>query len=224
MSKLHAPFKGFVKADHPDGSVTQWFGENVDLYSKAVCVPNQGCLQGHNGLDIVAPWGTSILAVEEGTVVEVKLNAGGYGKHVRILSSGSEWTYGHLSDIIVEIGQEVKAGEKIGNMGNTGFVVSGATPYWKFNPYAGTHLHLGKRKIRHWNGIGTYNLQYAGGEKVTILNYDNGKWGSVDFKRDLPESHNPEQIIRMLTIVSLMEKVVKLLRMIIRSKGGTPQY
>jgi murein DD-endopeptidase MepM/ murein hydrolase activator NlpD len=47
-----------------------------------------------------------------------------------------------LTRIDVFLGQQVEAGAQIGLMGNTGFIVSGLTPYWRYNPYAGTHLHL----------------------------------------------------------------------------------
>jgi hypothetical protein len=49
-------------------------------------------------------------------------------------------------------------------MGNTGFVVSGNTPYWEVNPYAGTHVHFGLRL-------------YKDGQ---VQNYDNGFKGSIN--------------------------------------------
>jgi murein DD-endopeptidase MepM/ murein hydrolase activator NlpD len=178
------PIKGFSTKPYSTGSITQYFAESPELYSKAVC--HEYCMHGHNGLDIVAPWGTPIFAIEGGVVAEVKNDAGGYGKHIRVLSEKNadtyrEWTYGHLSRIDVVAGQVIAEGAQIGLMGNTGFVVSGATPYWEYNPYAGTHLHVTCREALKYKKGGTYSYQYAdNGPKVTILNYNNGYFGAID--------------------------------------------
>lgn len=198
--KLHQPVKNFKPELYPNGDITQWFGENKELYSKSVC--NEfGCLQGHNGIDIVRPWGEAIFCVCSGKVVEVKESPDGYGKHIRILGSGYEWTYGHLSNIWVSLGDEVKSGDIIGGMGNTGFVVSGATPYWKYNPFAGTHLHLQKREFTP-NTFGLkWNISYPTGDKGTIENYDNGFFGSLPITaEDFDSGERPDV---NLTIESL---------------------
>ena len=209
------PIKQFSLKSFPEGSVAQFFGENPSLYSK-VCTPDGVCLTGgHNGWDIVAPWGTPIFAVEGGKVVEVKDTPSGYGKHVRILCGENEWTYGHLSRIDCVVGQWVNGGQQIALMGNTGFVVSGATPYWKYNPYAGTHLHLGLRKFKVWEG-GTYTIQYSSGDRGTILNYSNGFMGSVDFTFDISVVDEITQ--KQLTIISLANQVILLLKQLISKK------
>lgn len=173
----HEPIANFKPEYYPTGDISQFFGENKELYSKTVC-HNGFCMQGHNGWDIVRRWGTPILAVEDGVVCETKEDTGGYGKHVRILSGTNEWTYGHLSEITCKLNQAVQAGDVIGKMGNTGFVVSGSTPYWKYNPYAGTHLHLCRRIVRR---SGKTNVVYSSGHKVFVENYLNGFFGAVDF-------------------------------------------
>lgn len=161
----------------PNGDVTQWFGENKDLYARFG-------LNGHNGIDIVRPWGSEMFAVEDGTVVSVKNDPEGYGQHVRIVSTpdkdgyANEWTYGHNSKNLVEVNQTVKKGDKVALMGNTGFVVSGQTPFWKNNPYAGTHVHFGLRKVKVLNRGG---FTYPGSTvKLEVQNYDNGYKGAVD--------------------------------------------
>jgi murein DD-endopeptidase MepM/ murein hydrolase activator NlpD len=180
---MRPPIKNYRHALYPKGDVTQWFGVNQKLYNTVCPVTNADgskmCLAGHNGIDIVAPHGEPIYAVEEGFVTEVNNSPTGYGKHVRITKfnddgTGEEWVYGHLSVIRVVNGQRILTGDRLGDMGNTGFVVSGATPYWTYNPYAGTHLHLGKRNITH-----------KGQGNVTVLNYLNGYFGSVDFQEEL---------------------------------------
>jgi murein DD-endopeptidase MepM/ murein hydrolase activator NlpD len=182
--KLHEPIEGFIYAKYPAGSLTQGFGENPHLYNH-ICASPGVCLSGgHQGLDIVAPWGTPILNVMSGKVVEAKHSATGFGKHVRIIGDDNyEYTYGHLSEIHCSIGQRVEAGEKIGLMGNTGFVVSGSTPYWAHNPYAGTHLHLQRRKFTPYSGSGSWTISYPSGDRGTIENYDNGFLGGEEIKK-----------------------------------------
>jgi len=194
--KLHKPHAGFIPALYPNGSITQFFGENPELYSKSVCYPNVGCLKAHNGVDSVAPYGTDIYSVADGQVVEVGNQAQGYGNVVRILGEDNfEWTYGHNSKVTVTPGQFVLRGQKIAEMGNTGFVVSGDTPYWKDNPYAGTHLHLGKREVKKWDGTGQWNVTYLSGTAMeirgVIQNFTNGFFGALpivasDFDEYIP--------------------------------------
>ena len=185
---MKVPFETCIFKSYPEGSVTQFFGENPALYSKVCPAPGQCLVGGHNGIDLVAPWGTPIFAVQDGIVCEVKDSPTGYGKHVRILSDHDdtafwrEWTYGHLSRLDVTIGQQVSEGQVIGLMGNTGFVVSGATPYWEYNPFAGTHLHLAARIVQKVEGTNPHNIQYSASQRGIVQNYDNGFFGSVDFK------------------------------------------
>ena len=170
------PIKNYKNKKYPQGQVTQNFGENPALYM-AVCK-----MKSHNGIDIVAPWGTPLYAVEDGKVCEVKTDPSGYGMHIRFLAKDKEWTYGHLSQIDVKVGDEIKVGQKIANMGNTGFVVSdiNASGFWVkgSNKYAGTHLHLTARKYKLDKKGWSY---YPNTPKITILNYDNGWNGAYDF-------------------------------------------
>lgn len=212
---MKKPIKDYVNKYFPNGHVSQWFGENVAMYKKAIDT------NGHNGIDIVAPWGTPIYAVEGGIVADVKDSPEGYGKHIRILSNGNEWTYGHNSENFVKIGQRVEEGQHIANMGNTGFVVSGATPYWKYNPYAGTHLHLGLRKYYESPAGWSYNLESyrAGVPTIQIYNYDNGFKGAIDF-RDMLETtqvDSPDEIKqKQLTVISLANQVISLLEQLLK--------
>lgn len=125
---MKPPIKDFSLQRYPNGSITQGFRENVTLYSR-------WGLEGHNGIDIVAPHGTPMYAVESGVIVDVKYDPNGFGKHIRLRSDQlyegryREWVYGHCSNIRVVKGARVEAGDWIANMGCTGFVVSGATPF-----------------------------------------------------------------------------------------------
>ncbi len=204
---MKLPFEGCVLKEYPAGSITQYFGENPSLYAKMN-------MKGHNGIDLVAEHGTLMLAVEAGKVINVKDDPAGYGKHVRLISSRSynglnlEWTYGHCDDILVEVGMSVKEGEPIATMGNTGFVVSGKTPFWAFNPYAGTHLHLGCRLVEK----SAYGWSYPGSKvKIRVPDYENGYKGATD---PLPyfNVQTTPNVANLEAQVSLLTKVLELLK------------
>jgi murein DD-endopeptidase MepM/ murein hydrolase activator NlpD len=170
--------KDFELKLDPKGDVSQWFGENPDLYARFG-------LAGHNGLDIVRPHGEILFAVEDGTVVSVKNEPDGYGMNVRFVSKTANeqgfyrlWVYAHNSENLVKVGDEIKAGQAIAKMGNTGFVVSGDHAYWKRNPYAGTHVHLGVRLVKLLKKGG---FTYEGSPiRMEVQNYGNGYKGSID--------------------------------------------
>lgn len=74
----------------------------------------------HAGLDFTAPIGTPIYATADGRVAKTEYN-GGFGNHVIINHGyGIETLYGHMSTIKVRNGENVKRGEIIGYVGNTG--------------------------------------------------------------------------------------------------------
>jgi murein DD-endopeptidase MepM/ murein hydrolase activator NlpD len=75
----------------------------------------------HQGIDIAGPTGTPILAAAEGTVVASGFSSGGYGNVVDIQhADGSLTRYGHNSRLLVSVGQQVKQGQNIAEMGSTG--------------------------------------------------------------------------------------------------------
>lgn len=74
----------------------------------------------HHGIDIAAPQGTPVEAVEEGDVTRVEWNDI-YGNMIVIdHGKGIESLYGHLLDINVKKGYPVVAGTVIGTCGSTG--------------------------------------------------------------------------------------------------------
>lgn len=87
----------------------------------------------HTGIDLAAPTGSPIRAAAGGTVI-ISANYGAYGRHVVIDHGGRISTlYGHCSRVRVSVGQSVKQGQIIANVGTTG---------WSTGP----HLHYEKRK------------------------------------------------------------------------------
>lgn len=74
----------------------------------------------HTGLDIVASLGTKVLAPADGVVVKATRDAG-YGNVIFISHANDVITrYGHLNGFAVRVGQEVRRGDVIGYVGNTG--------------------------------------------------------------------------------------------------------
>lgn len=77
----------------------------------------------HNGIDILAPTGTKIIAVDSGTVSVARFNDGGYGWYVVIKhpqhNLRSLYAHGSSRPPVSE-GQQVSAGQQVLISGNTG--------------------------------------------------------------------------------------------------------
>ncbi|MGW3396380.1 M23 family metallopeptidase [Streptomyces hydrogenans] len=74
----------------------------------------------HSGVDFHAAYGSSVVSVGSGTVVEAGWG-GAYGNNIVIrMNDGTYTQYGHLSSIGVYVGQSVEPGQQIGVSGSTG--------------------------------------------------------------------------------------------------------
>ena len=77
--------------------------------------------KGHAGIDIGYNRGSEIYAAANGTVVVASYKNTGYGYHIIIdHGNGYQTCYAHCSELLVEVGAEVKAGDLIGKTGSTG--------------------------------------------------------------------------------------------------------
>ena len=87
-------------------------------------------MQGsHTGLDISAPYGTLLIAADDGVVDEVGWVAVG-GRRVCVMHAGAlESCYYHTSAPLVNIGERVVRGQPVALVGMTGFT-------------AGPHTHF----------------------------------------------------------------------------------
>jgi len=93
-----------------------------------------GALAPHHGVEILNPTGTPVLAVEDGTAIIAGNDTHStygpwenfYGNLVVLshrrpgMKEPIYTLYGHLSTVMVQVGQAVKAGEPIGEVGATG--------------------------------------------------------------------------------------------------------
>jgi murein DD-endopeptidase MepM/ murein hydrolase activator NlpD len=83
----------------------------------------------HYGVDFADPIGTPIHSVESGTVIDAG-PASGFGLWVRVAQDdGTTAVYGHVNEIMAQVGQRVNAGDVIATVGNRG-------------DSTGPHLHL----------------------------------------------------------------------------------
>ena len=75
----------------------------------------------HTGIDFAASIGTPIYATADGTIAEVSVKFSGYGKMVEINHGfGYRTRYAHMHAFAVRQGQNIKRGDLIGYVGNTG--------------------------------------------------------------------------------------------------------
>lgn len=84
--------------------------------------PFTGRSAGHNGVDMAAPKGTTIMAAADGVVIFAGYS-NGFGNTVMIKHSAEITTlYGHIREggIKVSVGQSVSRGQKIAEVGSTG--------------------------------------------------------------------------------------------------------
>lgn len=82
--------------------------------------PKAGASTYHKGIDIACSVGTAVMASNGGTVTSAGWQSG-YGYVVYIdHGNGVQTRYGHLSKILVSVGEKVSQGERIALSGNTG--------------------------------------------------------------------------------------------------------
>jgi murein DD-endopeptidase MepM/ murein hydrolase activator NlpD len=75
----------------------------------------------HRGIDIAAPVGTVVVASAPGVIATAGWNSGGYGNLVEVRHpDGSVTRYAHNNRITSQVGQSVRQGQKIAEMGSTG--------------------------------------------------------------------------------------------------------
>jgi murein DD-endopeptidase MepM/ murein hydrolase activator NlpD len=92
-----------------------------DKYAFRTIHPVLGTPRMHNGQDFKVPYGTEVYATGNGVVVESGYSTGGFGNYIVIDHDyGLQTLYGHLSEIKVSRGTEVKRGELIGKSGDSG--------------------------------------------------------------------------------------------------------
>ena len=140
LSQILYPAEGPAAAKAPYPLVT---AQETALERVALIWPVQGevsrgfeqnATRRHDGVDIVAPRGTSIQAAADGEVIFSGWGPGGYGRIVILQHQAEVVTlYAHNHDNLVQLGQRVRQGEPIATVGQSGRAT-------------GNHLHF---EVRH---------------------------------------------------------------------------
>ena len=99
----------------------------------------------HNGIDIKAVTGAAVMSSVDGTVTYAGRN-GGYGNFIEVRrKDGLTVRYAHLNKINTVIGNKVKIGDKIGEVGSTGVST-------------GSHLHF--EVLKDGNSVNPMDFEY----------------------------------------------------------------
>ncbi len=114
-----------------------WVRPSAGVESSCFCM-RWGLM--HEGVDLAGPLGSPILAVGDGVVVAAG-PASGFGRWVVIRHGNGDYSiYGHMYSYLVTVGQRVRAGQHIADIGANG-------------RSTGPHLHFG---IAHGSATGPY--------------------------------------------------------------------
>ena len=101
----------------PHAQISQPFGPTQFWFEPAF----GGYPHFHTGIDLIEPFGSPVLAADDGVVALVGSSSSGYGNYIVIAHSGGlDTLYGHLSAALVKVGQLVTQGQPIGLEGSTG--------------------------------------------------------------------------------------------------------
>lgn len=99
--------------------------------------PTENIEKFHYGVDISAPIGEKIVCSQNGVAKEVNTSSE-YGNYIIVDHGDDIFTlYAHCSEIIAKTGDEIKAGQMIAKVGDTGDVT-------------GAHLHFEIRDGENW--------------------------------------------------------------------------
>jgi murein DD-endopeptidase MepM/ murein hydrolase activator NlpD len=122
----------------------------------------RGTSRTHKAIDIMAPWGTPVLAADTGKIAKISSNRAGGLAVYQVDSSGRfVYYYAHLAGYADDLreGQQVQRGELIGYVGATGNA-----------PASAPHLHFAVQLVtvegRLWKGepLNPYGALMAGVE------------------------------------------------------------
>ena len=127
-------------------------------------------LDNHKGMDFGAPKGTPVYSASSGVVKEVytscthnygKENScgcgSGYGNNIKIDTGEILVIYGHLTDVLVKVGDTVTQGQQIATVGSTG---------WS----TGDHLHF-ELATNNIQGLATSDIIDRNGNGGVIYGY-----------------------------------------------------
>ena len=127
-----------------DGSrqVIQFYGQHPDHYAQFRY--NSIALKGHPGIDFAMPPGTDLFAVDNGRIMAISVEAGGFERYIKIEHRWGESLYAQVGEVQVEAGQLIKRNDTIAASGTNRHDVEAhlhfairVTPYNRFDGWGG---------------------------------------------------------------------------------------
>ncbi len=128
----------------------EWPVDLCDFWISSLFGPRtyKGVTKMHHGIDLASLKGTAVKASADGKVIIADRDIPGYGTLVEIQhKKGYTTRYGHMDEILVKVGDEIKQGDLVGTVGSKGNVRAQKDP---------SHLHF---EIRHY-GTSLNPLKY----------------------------------------------------------------
>lgn len=122
-------------SDYKDNTISDYYYSFKKPILRGIITSRYGGRWGrmHNGIDIADNLGTEIYASQDGSVI-FSGNAGAYGNLIKIEHKyGYVTYYAHCNKLLVNVGDHVKQGQLIAQMGSTG-------------RSTGSHVHF---EVRH---------------------------------------------------------------------------
>lgn len=132
----------------------EWPVDLCDFWVSSLFGPrtHRGVTKMHEGVDLAAFKGTAVKAAASGVVVRADSNVPGYGTLVEIShSKGFKTRYGHLDEILIQVGDKINRGDLIGTVGATGRVRGKKDP---------SHLHF--EILHHGTKVNPLKYLYCG--------------------------------------------------------------
>jgi murein DD-endopeptidase MepM/ murein hydrolase activator NlpD len=124
----------------PRGWLSSPFGRREDPFAP-------GQMSHHQGIDIAAPAGSSVLSASDGRVATVSYNDV-LGNYAIIRDPiGRSFVYGHMQKVVVRVGEHIGQRDRIGYVGATGHAT-------------GPHLHF---EVRDERGVPVNPRQFMPG-------------------------------------------------------------
>lgn len=125
--------------DHDSYWISSEFGKRKNPFS--------GQMKNHNGIDLAAPMGTPVYAIKDGAVFTCITDDPEFGNYIILSHDQGKLTsvYAHLSKINVERYQNVRKGDIIGYVGQSGMATG---PHLHFEIRQGGKPQDPKTKLR----------------------------------------------------------------------------
>lgn len=127
-----------------------WLDQQPPLLGTGYTHISQLFPQDKGGIDVAMPYHTPVYAVASGPVTYTTPQYGGGGVVVTSIASNMAFYYQHLSDLVVQPGEYVQAGQLIGySGGQVGYGDNPSSPQYSTGP----HIEVG---INWWKAQGAH--------------------------------------------------------------------